>query len=727
MIDQGWPSLKGRFFKQSWLYLAAILLLPFVLLASNNTWIFPKLPYIDSWLYSGFHLHLHAFLERYSDTYYAARVPWTVLGWVVHSVLPTEWALYVLHFFVFYVAVFSIYHSTLTLFSSRLAALGSALLLATQPFVLNGLGWDYVDGPYSACMLLSIAALSATALRSRWQISAAVWGVATSLMISLYIMLVVFVPIEIGMFLFLNRWANRRAVVKVAGPFLAGAAGTILVLATVNRLVGGPFLYFLSQFTALPQVAGNRQLWMEPLSAWVGSAQWLIVPTLVAAFCVGPIVLGIRKFLAASRSVALEANTDTALFVVALACIAWSCVFIVLQANHFEVLQVRDNINGLLPVDYLVVGGILAGIARKLTQPAHFAFTALSVVLILAPWLLSAAGVIVPPPDSFEGLGNEAIWIAAGLLLLAGISLLPSRAGYLVVCLFLAEVAVGAAAGFDASHRDGMIAFPSEPLYKQQTLAVFDASQQIGKYDEDAGARFWFNTRDPQIAVERAVNDTYLAAYSLVNDKFPNLTGADGQLASILPGDRIVFLVPRGNPIPRANAALSKWRMSFHAVAYRTIARPGVNFEFVIADAQLERSKFEPEKPLTPQSLRITLSAATRPSSWPIVVRTAAQPWSYAGRVAIPTFAVGKRARDGVLRIKAKDVSGEVWIGVLTRDQKAFAVRTRLVAGPQDREILLSPIDLRHSSNLVIENGARPGASNVTIESVGILIPKSAS
>src|SRR6266436_3979150 len=77
----------------------AIALLPFILLTINNTWIFCTVSgAIDPWVYSGFHLHLPEFLQAFGSTYYASRVPWTVPGWLLHSALDDEHALYLLHF-----------------------------------------------------------------------------------------------------------------------------------------------------------------------------------------------------------------------------------------------------------------------------------------------------------------------------------------------------------------------------------------------------------------------------------------------------------------------------------------------------------------------------------------------------------------------------------------------------------------------------------------------------
>src|SRR6185437_14748054 len=106
---------------------SSILLLPFALLAIGDEWLFPQPYTIDSWVYSGLHLHLREFLQVFANTYYASRIPWTVLGWLLHSIFDDVTALYILHFSVFYLGVFSLYIAVRTIFANRMAGCAAAL------------------------------------------------------------------------------------------------------------------------------------------------------------------------------------------------------------------------------------------------------------------------------------------------------------------------------------------------------------------------------------------------------------------------------------------------------------------------------------------------------------------------------------------------------------------------------------------------------------------------
>src|SRR5215213_10559279 len=69
----------GRLLRQADLIL--LLLVPFVLLITTPSWSYlPPYGYIDPYIYTGFFQHLHQFLNEFSQTYYASRLPWLLVG-----------------------------------------------------------------------------------------------------------------------------------------------------------------------------------------------------------------------------------------------------------------------------------------------------------------------------------------------------------------------------------------------------------------------------------------------------------------------------------------------------------------------------------------------------------------------------------------------------------------------------------------------------------------------
>jgi FkbM family methyltransferase len=112
-----------------------------------------------------------------------------------------------------------------------------------------------------------------------------------------------------------------------------------------------------------------------------------------------------------------------------------------------------------------------------------------------------------------------------------------------------------------------------------------------------------------------------------------------------------------------------------------------------------------------------------RARRFPIAIQTPNAPWSYAAYLPIPPRA--RRASNAILRVRATSVSGEPWIGVLTRDRSDFICRRSLQEGSSETELLFPNLDLRAASAIVVENGAQSRSSSVTIESAGVLIPAS--
>jgi FkbM family methyltransferase len=107
--------------------------------------------------------------------------------------------------------------------------------------------------------------------------------------------------------------------------------------------------------------------------------------------------------------------------------------------------------------------------------------------------------------------------------------------------------------------------------------------------------------------------------------------------------------------------------------------------------------------------------------AWPITIVTPAAPWSYAAYLMIPPRA--RRVRNARLRIRTRDVRGEPWVGVLTRDQKDFVCRSAIPQGRNLRETVFDDLDLRSASMIVVQNGAQTGASRITIQSATLSIP----
>ncbi|HEY1727970.1 MAG TPA: hypothetical protein VGG22_06340 [Candidatus Baltobacteraceae bacterium] len=555
--------------------------LPFALTYFNNTWIFVKPIFIDRWIYSGFHMHLQSLLRTWGYTYYASRTPWDVLGWAVHRILPTEPALYVLHFLVFYVSAFSLYFAVLTLFSSRLAALTTVLLLATQSEFLTATGWDYVDGAYTACILVSLAAVALGATRKRYHVAAFVWGVAITTTVSLYILMLVLIPAEVVLVLLLNRMRHRHSVGVFALWVFAGICAAAIFYGCVNRLAGGPYLYFMGQILALHGVAAKRPEWFMPLHEWIGYATWLLIPLAIALMSV---VVVVRHAVSSLRCLRKgTGNAESTLFVVCAAYLAACLSFVILALNHFAVLELDDKINALLPFAFVCVGGALALAARTFPNLYTVPFSIMVVAVTLLPWFLSSVTRFLPIPQAFLGLHNEIAWILGDGILLCIAAVLPRI--LIAPQVYMLAVILFTCIGFGGADTD-MMQFVPNPYYKQGTLAVFQAMEQVQPYDRDARARFWFDNHDKYVGLERDVVSSYLYGPALINEHFPSLVSWTGETVTFRPGDRVIFLTSGSDPLARADQTVAHQRVFFQQVVREHVTRPGIDFEFIVTDVR---------------------------------------------------------------------------------------------------------------------------------------------
>ncbi len=686
----------------------AIALMPFILLAINDNWIFSEASLIfsiDSWVYSGFHLHLPQFLQTFGDTYYASRLPWTVIGWLLHSAFDDTHALYVLHFAVFYLAVFSLYAAVRTLFANTTAACAAAVLLGTNSYFLLAAGSDYVSGPLMACSLAAIAAVASAAVRPRWRLAALMWGAADCAMVSMYIALVLFVPIQIGMFLFLNRLRGKRPVVAAAFFFVAGGVSAMLFLGLINWLVGGPFLYILNQVRVVSSVESGQLVYARTSLDWVWSAGWLFVPMITFAFSCAYVTTNAKSLSKQIRLGGSDDDPKIAFFICCLAGIAASLMYAGLEADHFPVLELPLFANALFPFAYLTLGGALALVVKQSGQVRQLGFLAATALIALVPWVLASLGYIFPRWGLFSGPILESGWIVAGALLVSFFVHRPYHrlASGVLLILFFSVVNLGAPST--------QIDYPPKLVVKQQILAVFDASRRVSRYNPDARARFWFDENDPDAQILQDVVSTYLDEYSLVNEEFPKLVAADGRQSSVGPGERIILLTSRDDdPVALANAAVADRNLLFEQVARIAIRRPGVAFSMVVTDVKLDPSKYEE----VPSSQSFAMKLPSR-------IVTPAQSWAYGAQ-----FQLQIQDLKGPLwiRIQADVHGGPIGIGILNQQGSEFIARSPVFASGRTTVTLPVPKP-QQAGDLVIETWAEGKPGDVTVDAVTVLKPHS--
>ena len=695
------PPVSRRVHVEDWCVITA---LPLVLTALNDSWIFGRPVGIDRWIYSGLHLHLPVLLRRFPNTYYVSREPWDFLGWAIHRILPAEPALYVLHLSELYFSAFALYVAVRLLFSSRFAALTATALLCVQSTFLVAVGWDYVDGFYVGCLVVTIAALFGVAVGSRWTTAAVIWGIAATWTVSTYALWAVLVIVEIAAFVVLNRHENRRPLVVAGAYFLCGALGSVVALGLLNLSLGGGFLYFWPQVAALGSVAANNPRWFVPVAVWANQSPYAIASAATWLYSIA--VLGWTSL--DSSLLAAHGHVRRRLQIVCGMNLAAVSVFAVFQLGKFALFQFESYVDALLPFAFVTIGGGIAAASLKLSRRSTLALVCICYGIVLTPWILSSVHAITAYPQLFSGALFGIAWsfVACCMLLLG---LLNPQAGVIV------GVSVFAILGFDAvSNRtdvEGM-SIPENPAFKQQILAVFDASTIIGKYDASGTARFWFNAHDPFASLERDVNSTYLAAYTKINERFPDPRTANAQ-EPIEPGDRIVIMTSSvDDAISRANRLLAARHIVLRRIATEEIQRPTVVFRIIVANAELDPKL---------RGDRVFMKAEGRSA---FAVTTPPVPWAYGTLLQMPRYNEETDYRDAVIRLKMRTIRGRFWIGVLTTSGKSFLARKELAWGSQLQDAVLTGINLKDAGGVVIQNGPFADAGRAEVYSAEIVIPK---
>lgn len=727
-------------------HVAALAVLPLLLIALNDSWMYPaggSLNPIDPWLYSGYHLHLFELSQAYPNVYYGTRLPWTLLGWLVHKMAADPTALIILRLILFYMSTFGLFLTIDLIFDNALAALISACLFGTNSWFLIAIGWDYVDGPSVAFLSLSFAALAGVAFARPWRFAAICWGVSAAALLSFSLSLAVAVLIECLVFLMLNRLAHHRPVRAVMAFGIFGAAGAMLIMGLVNLRLGSNFLYLTPQFArASGSGSGENWSWNLPWQDWLWSAPWLLVPAF-AMFASGALVMRfvpecLRNLRRGDGVVA--PNDRGKLLVLCLACLSISAAFILFEMRSGDVLKVHHRVSLVLPFAFLAIGGCLAVATTRCAPRERIILGVVAVALVLAPWALGAAGAplplqsvartgatSVPPmvllmpsaPSLFATMPPVAISVAIGAVLLVGTVELAGLWPSIVTVGFLSAISVTSISS------GSQITFPPTVYSKDATLAIFSASRFIGRYNADIRSRFWYSLGAPSDNhIFRPIASTFLFGYSLLNENFPDLTTTDGKPSQIAPGERIVILTSEGeDAVAMTGAVFARRHMELSPVAHEFIQSGSVGLNVVIADVLIKSSEYD-ETPLPLDDMKPATGVKLDNSDASRMKITTSQPrWFYAATLKVPEAVKNLYPANAIIKVRMRVEQGNVGVGVNDPADTSFIDRRFLPSSPETRDVYLVISRLQDAGQIIFVKGDTAVLSIASIESVSLLTP----
>ena len=713
------PTIRGRLWRSvsnpPTPYIIALFLFPLLLLAINDSWVFPPTGWIDAWIYSGYHMHIARLLQDIPSAYYSSRVPWTVLGWAVHRVATPEVSFFVLALLLVYASTFSLFYVVYNLFNNAAAGFIAACLLATHSLFLVAAGWNYVDGPLIACIFVSLAALVEVARGRYWGAAAVLWGIITAAMLAIYLMNAVILPIELLIFAAIYRLALGRPARFIALLWFSGFAGAVLAMGLANHLVGGSVNFLAPTLAVLGALtpAGTKDVYYAPWSGWLPIASWMVLPGIIAVASLAFILARAKYVLEHFQQIdsTLELSREAMLLILSTAYLLTICGFGFMQRLHWDMLSLFFRANTLLPFAFPVVGGFLALSLSKTSVRSQFGLASSAAIICLTPWVLGAFGAVHAPLPAFSpgqsqimlhpakiiyGDSSETIWVFAGSALLIGIWLVPFRSFLLLPVTFFSALSIVL-----VSESIG-IRLPNDPGVRNRTLTAFDAA---GIIDSKSSDRFvlWWNPTDLDA-------DIFLSLGSMYLDPSPS---------RIRPGDRVVFLGSRESPLTIANPLLARDHLIVESPDRERVHRGTVSFGLDIAQIALDPRFFG--------SAEVQMTKMAPPpafSNGDADVTTPAVAWAYGAVLPLPEELKSAHPSSAFIRVRLRVKTGDMGVGITTKDGGAWIDREFIRNSPVERDIYLTVPALKDAGALVFCSNGAPVASAASVQSVAILYAK---
>jgi hypothetical protein len=552
-------------------YVWVIAFVPFYILAVSSNWIFSPPQSIDPWVYHGFFRNLQEYkADLFPGTYYGSRLSWILPGYVAYRFLPPLAANYVLHLGLWYTASFALYYAVRRT-AGRQAGLVAAVLLGSYIHFLYAVGSDYVDGPANVYLLLCFALLTAAADDGRKRLAPAFAGAAFAAVVYTNLFTILFAPVVALYFALLARrargWTLRGRLASLAW-FLAGFAGLTVFLGCVNLGLAGSFEFYMPSVYYVMAHVGQPNAWKLPVAQWIGQAEWLVLPVVVAGAAL--IALGSRRFRSSPAGLAAAGAF-------LLAC----GLMILCEWRGIPVLQYSYYASYLIPPAFVVIGALLGGLLDDRPGaagplPASVALACVVLAIVTLPlWgynaYLSQLRVHAWPfaPLALGGLfaicclvrGKAASW--AAVVALAACLATSSSIGY---------------------------AFAGRHAERETFARIAQAADAVDAVRGDEFIWFWYSKADPHFAEFHALHSIYLWGYTMVGEQFPSVKPD----AVIADGALVVIPSAGGEVLSCASQALYPKLFAAEAVDRREITSGGTSYSLWFARIRFDSARLEP-------------------------------------------------------------------------------------------------------------------------------------
>jgi hypothetical protein len=527
---------------------------------------------IDPWLYTGFFNNFRFLYHTFGYTYYASRLPYLLPGWAINSLLPPVPAHYVYHGILLIAGGLGLYVGLRPLVG-RISAFAAYASLLGSVLYYDSHITDYYDGAATAFVLIGLGfALPAAAgvarrPRLRYMVGGAFFwaAITTNLFTSVIVAPLVLVWVAlVWPDLSSRRWRAAFEPVVLAA---FGAAILSVALGILLSSVGGDFLYFKPQLSALHSVAvGAYKLhgyhWM------VGEPRLLLPILLVALILVQGRRLRARWQTPGAR---LAAGVAAYLaFVYAFYCV-WEFAFTGIFLDipyYFSYLNVGIAL-GVASAVYLVWD------ERERKTRGNASFVALIIAASFLPMVLIAQWAA----PGFMGRNRDvlALTVVAVALVAVGTRIGVRRrpATAAVVSTVLTVLAVNTAAAVSQSAAGNFNGKGQTPAVRGATLNLavdlIDYLRRSGVQSQGAPS-FWYDIAASPIP--NALNSLYLWQYTWIGLEMPKVD--DTVRANLLRQhpDHLVILCVK-EPLCAAGAAALPQLGVRASARKRTVLRSG--------------------------------------------------------------------------------------------------------------------------------------------------------
>ena len=498
-------------------YLAAILLVPLIILWHQDNILFGRPGYISPWPYFGFFRNLVEFKSTFRSSDTGVRLSWILPGAAVHKLLPALTASYVLHLGVHTLASVLLFLTLKWVVSARRAFL-AAMLFSLNPYLCWATGWDYVDGITIVYCLLTMTLLTWSALvpQRRWPLLGAGMSFAAMVYCNSDWMVLFLLPLYyVALVYTWHRIPLARSFLVLCGWFGSGCVIVTVAFSATNKYLEGSFLSFAGPVLELLH-AGHPDPWWSGLWRDGAPTPWLLF---LAAACFAAV-----RMLSYRHDARHRLTPEVVLSWQFLAALGW---MIVEQLRGISLLGQPYHADIVLPFGFLVIGSRFWQELDNVTSRNYWFFCQIVAAVLGYAWL----------DNGMSWIGSLPFPAWLGLVGVLGSLILrqfPEN-----VILGLAGFFVFTAMGVGLTYGMGTDPHAS----RHQFEIVSEARERLETVRQGRRVHFWYDTQDSANPYASALAFSYNGSESLLSLSFAKPAcdhpPEPATLIAVLAGDRL--------------------------------------------------------------------------------------------------------------------------------------------------------------------------------------------